>query len=506
MSGREMREFFVAPGRDEADWVTKRQRRIRTSETLLAGALLGMVGLFTCLFLAMFRSQCDATHRLPMYIDRQGESKMCMASVADHVTDTAVSNDESYAIRIPNKDCRTDTDCEGSTFCAGGTDGLKEADFCLTGECSCQDILFGCGTRNFFQFEFKPVDVLQDCSIVSHWTAAAEASTLCSTTQTLNLGYWKDPAYTRTPWNGGCEYYVKNDLHSCMKYVEKHLESIGLLSPLKPATDPIWIPVTEHLENTSDIVFGSFWPSTISESVSQLTSPSSRIFLGFMLLSSLCLIVSGYTYECESVDLVDRTIPILNMEANALRQYLPPIGLTLLALVPMKPTSEIYNVCDVAMTAVHLCGAQFCFVVFLACEALALHDEDNTKDMTDTERRVRNTITAVGLTAMAFFGMAYGILTLFSGGEDNPYVSPPFGGYSDLYHKDDFAKTAVLVRPAEGFWKFLKVLSYTAEFTVALTLLADLLVVWFYFSKSIWSKDHQGGADDQDVSDEEGTS
>jgi len=359
----------------------------------------------------------------------------------------------------------------------GGPDGLKTPGYCENHDCQCQSILFDCGTRHMFDFTFRPSDIVTQCE------SASDMEDVCSHNETLQLTFWKDPSWTRSLQTLGCERYEKTTLHSAMKYIESHVESMGVFSALKPATDPVWQPISTKLATTMDLEFSSFWPSTISESVSEQASPASKIFLGFMLLASLCLLLSGYTHQCKTVDLGTVLTPVISIQVNTVRQLLPPIGLILLAIVPMKPTSSIYNLCDMLMTVVHLCGAQFCFVAFLFCEALCLMDKKNVEEMTTNEFVLRGIIVTIGSVAMLSFVVFYAILMLFSGSEASPYVVPPFGGMSDMYYKSAEESISYLVRPAEGVWKVMKVLSYIAEFTVALSLLADLFVVWFFFHK-----------------------
>merc|ERR1711920_383217 len=92
---------------------------------------------------------------------------------------------------------------------------------------------------------------------------------------------------------------------------------------------------------------------------------------------------------------------------------------------------------------------------------------------------------------MATFGGVYGILILFSGGEDTPYVAFPFNGYSDYYFRDRTTNHAFLMRPAEGQWKWLKKISYSAEYLVAFSILVSHLVIANYFRRWIEPQKNQ---------------
>merc|ERR1712061_555677 len=86
---------------------------------------------------------------------------------------------------------------------------------------------------------------------------------------------------------------------------------------------------------------------------------------------------------------------------------------------------------------------------------------------------------------MGTFGTVYALLLFFSGSEDTPYVSYPFSGYSDMYFRDEELGKAYLVRPAEGMWKGMKMISYFAEFGVAMSILLSHLVVSHFFSRKL---------------------
>eukprot|EP00746_Dinoflagellata_sp_MGD_P064761 gnl/MRDRNA2_/MRDRNA2_270128_c0_seq1.p1 gnl/MRDRNA2_/MRDRNA2_270128_c0~~gnl/MRDRNA2_/MRDRNA2_270128_c0_seq1.p1 ORF type:complete len:175 (+),score=34.89 gnl/MRDRNA2_/MRDRNA2_270128_c0_seq1:41-526(+) len=152
------------------------------------------------------------------------------------------------------------------------------------------------------------------------------------------------------------------------------------------------------------------------------------------------------------------------------------------------------------MTGVHLVGAQFCFVVYLVCEADALIDKENVAEMTQTERQIRAVLVAVGAVSMASFGGIYLILLAFGGDPENPYVAHPFSGMSDLYAMHTELQKRYLIRPAEGPWQTLKILSYVSEFLVAYCILISHLVIWYYYKDHIDNElvDESHHAEDDD--------
>lgn len=151
------------------------------------------------------------------------------------------------------------------------------------------------------------------------------------------------------------------------------------------------------------------------------------------------------------------------------------------------------------MTLVHLVGAQFCFIVYLICEAAALFDRRNVSEMAQGERHLRFGLLITGGAAMAMFGVVYSTL-FFLDGKTSPYVRASWiHGNCDLYKRSWHKHKAYLVRPAAGMWKILKVTSYVAEYTVTMSILLSHLVIWFYFRKSLFKPAESHGLNGIDV-------
>merc|ERR1712048_886385 len=85
------------------------------------------------------------------------------------------------------------------------------------------------------------------------------------------------------------------------------------------------------------------------------------------------------------------------------------------------------------MTSVHLMAAQFCFVVYLMCEARCLSDKSNITLMAYREYKLRLLLLICGVSGISIFGLVYLLLSVFSGGSETPYVKPPFIGKSEMY-------------------------------------------------------------------------
>eukprot|EP00416_Gambierdiscus_australes_P009176 CAMPEP_0171125974 /NCGR_PEP_ID=MMETSP0766_2-20121228/112378_1 /TAXON_ID=439317 /ORGANISM="Gambierdiscus australes, Strain CAWD 149" /LENGTH=502 /DNA_ID=CAMNT_0011588975 /DNA_START=22 /DNA_END=1530 /DNA_ORIENTATION=+ len=470
MPGFKLHSPYRKLGTDHADseWMRQEYIKMRKTAQLLGfGACFAIVGLLLALGMMVFRNRCDPRYHEGMYVEDNGEMVMCKNHVDALIPKVLV-------VDVGHIPCQIDADCSEvkGGFCEGGEDGIFSKDFCMTGACSCKEFVRDCGLEANSELPFMPLNLVDgECT-----------QPACNETVSVTIPSWS--ITTVQSWIG-CSSRVKTDLDKVMKLVQHRLQAKMIRNPLRPSSDPVWSEVRKRLKETPDVHFNSFWPSTISESVAKGFSPESRMFIGFMICAALCLKISDYVGVCPTVDLPNRDVPIIGAQWNMLRTWLPPLGLILLAMVQMVPTSEIFGLNEVLMTLVHLTGAQFVFVVYLVCEAASLVDKENRSEMTGLEFRLRFALCGLGSMAMAAFGLFYMILMVFSGGLNTPYCSPPFDGKTDFYFRHRATAQAFLLRPAEGVWKMLKVLSYCSEYTVAMSILCSHLVICIYFKAHI---------------------
>jgi len=465
---------MVAPQPDGIDGKTRRRH---TAQLLCLGTSLAIFGLSLSLILLIFNVNCNRTFLMGVSKNTPSGTEMCKQSTTSVTvpSDLSVTSiQHNHVVSVTGTSCKTDADCVNvksgditlKAFCVGGQGKISEPDYCSTNSCACSTVVNDCQVTHKVQWQYMPSEFTLQCY-----------GPACTTNQTLEIPLWK----VQRSLFLGCERYRKSSLHDIMVAMQTELETRDAFPLLKPAADAAWFRVQAILGQTPDVNFGSFWPSTISESVANSLSNEAKIFLGFMLCAALCQLKSEYTFEVESVDLMNLKSPMV-LSWNMIRSFFPPMGLILLAMVPMKPTSQIFDLTDATMTLVHLTGAQFCFVVYLMCEFAALMDADNIADMRGNEWIIRLTLTIIGGFAMVMFALCYGILNIFNGSLLSPFVNKPFGGTSDWFEVDDMDQ-ANLIRPAQGGWRMIKVLSYFAEYIVALSILINLAVINHYFYK-----------------------
>lgn len=461
----------------------------RTAQLLFMGSTIAIAGLLFSFIMVGFRANCDSERRMGTWM-RMTESndsdwKLCKTLRPGRST-SALEDHHQYGTvsEIAWSPCKTNDDCKEfeTGFCSVGKNKVNTPGSCekADSECTCHSVIWDCGLEQSFKLRIKISDFVTGCNHSSvPEPGAPKYSEYCNHSTALRIPKWTKH---RTEYIG-CEWFHKTDLEEGMQRVQEKIRRHGMTNTLKLEDDPVWEDLEEALRHTVDIYFDWFWPSTISESVASAMSPEQKIFVGFMLCAGLSLFRSDYTTECRTVDLPHRMVPCIHLEVNTLRAWLPPIGLIMLAMVEMVPTSEIYDMPHGLMTMVHLLGAQFCFVVYLAAELIALMDGENKKKMTHrTEWASRALLCGIGICSMGVFAVSYGILAVFSGKGTCPYTPSFLHGYSDMYERNSIDKVSHLVRPASGGFRILKMVSYFAELNVALSILVSKLVIWWHFT------------------------
>jgi len=449
----------------------------RTAQFLFMGASLAIIALVFAFFMLLFRSLCDGEFHRGMYtLSPDGTKKICKVSsgmVSEAISETKRIQ-HGMLVNIAWAKCHNDNDCSEFQvgFCAGGPaekQGIYVRDYCKQNACICKDIIHDCGINHEVKFDAVAADILDGCEELA-----------CNTTLSITIPKWMMHR------NGffGCTWRVKTGLEEAMLSIQSRTSILGFTLPLKPLSDPVWNKLKTYLARTPAVEFGSFWPSSISESVSKASSPEQKIFLGFMLIAALCLCSSDYTTHCKTADLPGKVVPWVQLEWNTLRTWLPPLGLLLLSTVQMVPSSKIYNFPHSLMSITHHIGALFTFVVYLSCEVTVLRNPHNLSEMQPHEKIIRWVAFLIGAIAMVIFSFVYSILNIFTG-HDNPYVKPPLSGMSDLYERNTITEQSTLVRPAEGLFDILKKVSYVAEFTCGMSILVSHLVIWHFFKSTL---------------------
>lgn len=110
-------------------------------------------------------------------------------------------------------------------------------------------------------------------------------------------------------------------------------------------------------------------PLTVSELVNRFDSVCGRIFFGLELLAGLSIYISGYGYclnncSCDCHVLCAR----LDIRWSDVRQFVPPVGLLLLCLIPTVPLNQITGFHDCLIMVCHFLAAGSLVLGTTACE------------------------------------------------------------------------------------------------------------------------------------------
>lgn len=231
------------------------------------------------------------------------------------------------------------------------------------------------------------------------------------------------------------------------------------------ASLPFAIRIAIAIEN--DAVYGTnltrslMLPATVSELVSQWETVEARVFFGFEIGASFCILLSWYPFLLRYGSCIpsDGGCRISfgccgSISWATWRQFLPPLGLLLVACVPTVK-QEDWTPESMVLVVAHCAAAMMMFAGFLMAEAHALSLWPFRCDCQILEkdsmqyRRRRYT--------WFFAGTCFGIFTCMQG----------------------FPLIAVA-------GKQFNVISFTLEVLAGLAMLANHFVIWLYSPERHW--------------------
>jgi len=258
----------------------------------------------------------------------------------------------------------------------------------------------------------------------------------------------------------------------------------------------------------------SYFPATVSEMVWNTSSAGGKCFFAFVLIGGICMLSSWYPWSLRNVYIGDdlRFPPPGWLGTNQLghprgirilmlRQFLPPIGIMLVACIPAPPAAN-RDFSDTVSSIVHTMGAVMSIGGYAFIELYTLLGH-NLPVKFDTikpynkgwgEWRVRmGTVLFCLFFIGAFqtFGMLAGQAHRFGiccedqweipTQEDLNYLNTTLG--NGFFFEDDMAKAHnkhLLKQTASGTFLFLKLGEYWCEVLAGLTMLYSHLVIWWY--------------------------
>lgn len=247
----------------------------------------------------------------------------------------------------------------------------------------------------------------------------------------------------------------------------------------------------------------NYTPQTVSELVHNRASPEGKAFFAFGLMGAVCILVSWYPSQLRNVYLGDKALCGRGPTWDNLRQYMPPLGMFLVACMPTVPPVN-RSAGDIMTVCIHTLGALMMVGGYGVCEIVNLctsqMDGSRTKSrFKPQERMVRATLIGFSL----FFGIAFQISGLMSPrpvhslGTDScadvwmvpekldlDYVLAK-GGNDDLslavYISQAIRdKRMMLYNTASGRCLMLKQMEYWFEVLSGLFMIASHLAVWWF--------------------------
>ena len=116
-----------------------------------------------------------------------------------------------------------------------------------------------------------------------------------------------------------------------------------------------------------------YFPSTVSEMVDDPSDPAGMSFFAFEFLGAMLIFMSWYPHNLRNAYLGDVGFQIPNTPVSwtMFRQFVPPLGMMLVATVTTTPMPQA-SVLQMFTVGIHLVGAEMLFGGYILVEGLTL--------------------------------------------------------------------------------------------------------------------------------------
>eukprot|EP00927_Polykrikos_kofoidii_P038479 TRINITY_DN3282_c0_g1_i1.p1 TRINITY_DN3282_c0_g1~~TRINITY_DN3282_c0_g1_i1.p1 ORF type:complete len:332 (-),score=45.55 TRINITY_DN3282_c0_g1_i1:75-1070(-) len=230
-----------------------------------------------------------------------------------------------------------------------------------------------------------------------------------------------------------------------------------------------------------------YFPSTVSEMVHDPSKPAGKCFFAFEMVGALLIFLSWYPYELRSVYIGDSEIAAFDTSWVMLRQFVPTVGMMLVAVVTTTPIAQA-TVVDFFCIGIHLTGAVMLFAGYGVIEAITLgwgpfkRLEVTTRTIDAKQHWWRCRLLDCIAFWYTIFCVLQVVLVMPMENSDKwttiDIQDPPVGfvGSKDVSYID----SVILVDTASGFCLFLKLLSYASEVFCGLSLIFSFFVIWYF--------------------------
>jgi|EP00927_Polykrikos_kofoidii_P056339 hypothetical protein len=232
-----------------------------------------------------------------------------------------------------------------------------------------------------------------------------------------------------------------------------------------------------------------YFPSTVSEMVHDPKTPAGKCFFAFEMVGAILIFLSWYPYELRSVYIGDSAIAACNISWVMIRQFIPTVGMMLVATVTTTPIAEA-TVVDYYCIGIHLTGAVMLFAGYVVVEGITLgwgpfsRPEVTHRTIGDREHWWRCRCLDFIAVWYTVFCVLQVVLVLPMETSDKWSVvnirDPPVGSTGSVSDNLTYIQKTVLVDTASGACLFLKILSYSSEVLCGLGLICSFLTIWYY--------------------------
>jgi len=257
-----------------------------------------------------------------------------------------------------------------------------------------------------------------------------------------------------------------------------------------------------------------YFPATVSEMVDDPTSAEGKVFFAFVVTGAICMLTSWYSWSLRNVYIGDDTIVFkgwLGVDRSGrprgvalmmLRQFLPPVGMMMVACIRAPPQAN-RTFTDIVSCCIHTLGAVMAIGGYAFIELYTLVWDKNvvfdTKihnaRMRCPERLVRGIL--IGLCLFSILGFQTCGVILNKGEKmfdiccNDVWATPTEADNALLKEKGLYGQVVIneiaqfnhkkmLVQTASGAFLGAKLGSYWFEVFSGLFMLASHMAIWFY--------------------------
>jgi len=241
------------------------------------------------------------------------------------------------------------------------------------------------------------------------------------------------------------------------------------------AVVPYILRVGEHLCRGTEIPIKEV-PPTVSELVSKWDTVEARIFFGFELTSAYCILLSWYPYKLRNACCIPATggCRMGCMSWATYRQFMPPIGLILVACCPTVKL-QLLRAEDLVLVTVHCLAAMMMFVGFLMAEAHAL---------------------SIRFYFLTFRGKLSFVVPFPCASPTIDWGTREYRMRSSTWHTSAWTFISFMILQVLGSVGILAmdvrrrwcVMSFIFEVVSGLAMLANHLIIWYFAPERLWTQ------------------